>query len=213
MRGFTLIELVIVVAILSLLIFASLPTFREFLLSARLRQGCYDVIAALRTARGLAISNRVEYMTLFYTTMRDNRNLPNFKYFDPRWSAVCIYTQEEGIIGGWKRLPDNIYFDYLYGDTNSGFKGMETGGDEVPNSAKDPHLPYPNETADGDSMLVVIFKSNGQAVKFSSTGRLVPSHPDIILRDSITGDTAEIKVLGSTGRIYLYSFMGRLVQE
>jgi len=217
-KGFTLIELVIVVAIMALLIFASLPSFQEFIATSRLRQGCYDVISALRTARASAIGERTEYMTLFYTTMKDNRNLPNFKYAYPLWSAVMVYNIDEGGVGGWKRLPENIYLDYTFGNTDSegnvhAFRGMETGGDGDPSALRDPPLPYPNEEDPGDSMPIVIFRSSGKAVRFGPGESFSECNPDIILKDCSTQDTAEIKVLGTTGRIYLYTFKGEVVQE
>ena len=197
-KGFTLIELVIVVAIMALLIFASLPSFQEFIATSRLRQGCYDVISALRTARASAISERTEYMTLFYTTMKDKRNLPNFRYAYPIWSAVMVYNIDEGGVGGWKRLPENIYLDYNY------FQGLKTGGivGEIPDG-----LPYPNkeDVSQGDSMPIVEFNSGGGVEDKGS--------PYILVKDYSTQDTAEIKVLGTTGRIYLYSFKGEEVQE
>ncbi|GEM_PF-3495019 len=196
--AFTLIELVVVVAIISLLVFASIPTFREFINTSRLRQASYDVISALRTARASAVSNRIEYMTLFYTSMQNRNNIPNFAYAYPIWSAVLVYQVEEGPIGGWKRLPENIFLDFNY------FYGLETGG--VVGADPD-GLPYPNndEVVQGDSMPIVRFNKKG--------GVEGSGFPCIQLRDNSTQDTAAIRVLRSTGRIYLYSFRGKLVQE
>ena len=182
LEGFTLIELVIVVAIMSLLIFASLPTFRQFVTSSRLRQGCYDIISALRTAKSQAITERLEFATLVYT-------------FQGLWSATQVYCTEDpdrGMITPWKRLPENIYLD--------------TSSSSAESSQ---YYPGPISGDNTDTDTVVIFNSLGESVKLSGTVR----NDSFLLRDYSTGDTAVIKVLGSTGRIYLFSFKGQMVQE
>ena len=179
-EGFTLIELVIVVAIMSLLIFASLPTFHQFIASSRLRQGCYDIISALRTAKSQAITERIEFATLMYT-------------FQGLWSATQVYCTEDpdrGMVTPWKRLPENIVIN------TSNLKRVE-GVFPGPTSGSNPDIVY-----------TITFNSRGGTEESSFSGNL-----EITLKDKSTQNEAVIKILQSTGRIYLFSFKGQMVQE
>ncbi len=62
-NGFTLIEVAITVAIITILAFIALPTFKTFTHKYRVRSFCYDVISLLNRARVGAIEKR-QYYTL-----------------------------------------------------------------------------------------------------------------------------------------------------
>ncbi len=141
-RGFTLIEIMVVVAILSILVIASLPTFRNFFITSRLRQGCYDVMSALRSAREAAITKPTppdeEFynMAVFYTD------------YQALWSAVEVYNIAEGSIGGWKRLPPRIIID-----TSSPESKLDTRNG----------LAKPGESTYNSQLYVVEFNRKGEA--------------------------------------------------
>ncbi len=175
-HAFTLIELVIVIAIISLLVFASLPTFRDFITTSRLRQGAYDIISALRTARSSSVTERLKFATLFY-------NYQNL------WSAVqvyCVEDTERGSVAPWKRLPEDIVVDTTILDVvNDTFYSPLSGS-------------FPDQVA---------------RITFNYRGGAEESNLEVLLRDVSTGDTAQVKVLQSTGRIYLFSFQGKEIKE
>jgi prepilin-type N-terminal cleavage/methylation domain-containing protein len=58
--GFSLMELMVVVAIMAILIIASMPVFRDFARSRNIKEAANSVVLALRTARGYAITKRTE---------------------------------------------------------------------------------------------------------------------------------------------------------
>ena len=55
-RGFTLIELVVTIAILGILIGLALPSFRQFVATQRLRNASFDLMASLMRTRSEAIT-------------------------------------------------------------------------------------------------------------------------------------------------------------
>lgn len=55
-RGFTVIEMIITVAILVILIAVGIPSFRDFILVQRVKNASFEVFAALALARSEAVS-------------------------------------------------------------------------------------------------------------------------------------------------------------
>lgn len=55
-RGFTLIELMTTVTVLTVLLLVAAPAFREFLANQRIRNASFDLVAALTLARSQAIT-------------------------------------------------------------------------------------------------------------------------------------------------------------
>jgi len=186
-RGFTLIEIMVVVAILSILVIASLPTFRNFFITSRLRQGCYDVMSALRSAREAAITKPTppdeEFynMAVFYTD------------YQALWSAVEVYNIAEGSIGGWKRLPPRIIIENLEDPSKWELQGLDTQN----------NLAKPGESTYNSSLPVVKFNRKGEA----------RNNAIIVLKDLSKGYTAQIKVLHSTGRVRIKEFRGVVIEE
>ena len=58
MKGFSLVELMVAVAVLAILLAAAAPSFAEFFDRARLRGAADDVTSLIATARGEAVNLR-----------------------------------------------------------------------------------------------------------------------------------------------------------
>ncbi len=65
-RGFTLLELIICMAIMCLLAAASIPAFKDFTSGSRIRGSAQSIVAALRAARRIAITQRVSRAVSVY---------------------------------------------------------------------------------------------------------------------------------------------------
>lgn len=92
-RGFTLLELLVVLAIMALLTAMSAPAISGYLRGARLRGGARQVASALRLARQLAITERRNHTVHFNI---DDRQ---------------FWVEQVGVLVGERRtLPDTIDF-------------------------------------------------------------------------------------------------------
>jgi len=67
-KGFTVIELVVVLAIISLVLGSSIPLFSRFQASQRLKSSASDFSSALRTAQSQAITHRRTHAVVLDTT-------------------------------------------------------------------------------------------------------------------------------------------------
>ncbi len=65
--GFTLIELIIVLAIIGTVVSISVPLVSSFLFRTNLESSAEDIVSTLRWARRLAITRRKEYRVIFNT--------------------------------------------------------------------------------------------------------------------------------------------------
>ena len=95
--GFSFIELMTVVAIIAILIIASMPAFRNYARSKNLKEGTNMIISALRKTRDAAITYRKRYRTVF-DTVND---------------AVAIYVDGDDFnpVENWAKLPELVKFD------------------------------------------------------------------------------------------------------
>ena len=92
--GFTLIELIIVLAIIGTVISISVPFVSNFLFRANLESSAEDIVSTLRWARRLAITKRKEYMVIF----------------DPQRGKYWLQDKEGNIEGERHSLQENIVF-------------------------------------------------------------------------------------------------------
>ena len=97
-RGFSLMELAVVMGIIAILLIISQPLLREFHRTQNLNSGVNIVVSTLRTTRGKAIGFRKNYRAVFNVTKQ----------------AVSIYDNNIQV-EGWKKLPDFVVFDTLHG--------------------------------------------------------------------------------------------------
>ncbi len=92
--GFTLIELIIVLAIVGTVISISVPFVSNFLFRTNLESSAEDIVSTLRWARRLAITKRKEYRVIF----------------NPRRGRYWLEDKEGNIVGERRSLQENIVF-------------------------------------------------------------------------------------------------------
>ena len=94
--GVTLLEMIVVMAIIIIITAASIPSFLKFINTSRLRGSARDITTALRTARRLAITTRIHRRVTVYLVNSATE------------SAVSFYETPDSI--ELQRAAANIYF-------------------------------------------------------------------------------------------------------
>lgn len=189
-RGFTAIELMIVIAIMGIMMVAAMPSFVQFTRNSRIKSGAQIVVSALRTARNYAITKR-KRCTVFFNMNIDGSGYAvkvcwlirhnNPDYPDPD-EPKYTYTVGETVTN-WKALPKTIVMAEQTGNL-----ALETF-----------NAPFPN---DND----VSNKKDIQSISFTSMGAAAwdeahPSTKTVEVADSTGEDTSYIEVQRYTGRI------------
>ncbi len=111
--GFTLLETIIVLAIMTMFFAVSIPLFTKFTENAKLETATRSVVSALRTARVYAIANNIEYYVVFDKQTDPNRHM----YFVSQDSINPVEKKD--------KLPVGVSFGALPGGGatyNAGFK-------------------------------------------------------------------------------------------
>jgi type II secretory pathway pseudopilin PulG len=131
-KAFTLLEAVIVLAIMMMFFAISIPLFSRFTESTKLQGSARSVASVLRTARSYAISNTADYYAAFDTVA------------DP--DEYYIYDGTDVVDKKYK-LPIGIWF----------CRGQGTAADPI-----DEAIEFTNiEIIDGDNYKVALFRSTG----------------------------------------------------
>lgn len=97
-KAFTLMEMLVVLAVIVLLIGVSIPFFSSFNKGAKLKTAAKDVTAVLNTARNLSITYRKNYAVVF-----DTATSPHSYY---------ITDEENQIYGKKYSLPSTLKFSH-----------------------------------------------------------------------------------------------------
>ena len=92
MSGFTVVELMIVLAIMGIMLVLAVPSFVQFTRNSRIKSGSQMVVSALRTARSYAITKRKNHRVIIDTVM----------------NAVKVYEDDMGTLSDWKVMPKTI---------------------------------------------------------------------------------------------------------
>ena len=137
--GFTLIEIIVVLAIAGIVLGISFPFFARFAKGSKLRNAATNISTVLRTARSYAITKRKNYLVII-----NDEATSNLYY------AVKIYQNEEGTIDRWHKLPQGIVID----QTNSNFDVQS--------------VPFPYDSDSETDKPVVEFKPTGGATENGS---------------------------------------------
>ena len=115
-RGFTAVELMIVIAIMGIMLTMAMPSFVQFTRNSRIKSGAQIVVSALRTARSYAITKR-KRCTVFFNINIDGsgymvkscwlvrHNNPDYGIIED--APKYIYTVGETVMN-WKALPKTI---------------------------------------------------------------------------------------------------------
>jgi len=92
--GYTLVELIIVLAIVGTVVSISVPFVSNFLFSTHLESSAEDIVSTLRWARRLAITKRKEHRVIF----------------NPQRGMYWLEDKEGNITGERRSLQENIVF-------------------------------------------------------------------------------------------------------
>ena len=106
-------ELMVVVAIIAILIIASMPLFRTFTRGSNIKDGAIMVMSALKKTREAAITYRKNYRTVLDTVNQ----------------AVGIYVSGDDVnpAENWKKLPEFVKFDTTGTGANTWYTGSNGG--------------------------------------------------------------------------------------
>lgn len=99
-KGFTLIELVIVMALVGILLAFALPQYLSWRKGAAYNNAAYQVVAALRQARSLAVSDKREYRVEFDISAGDYRLT--------RGDRANRSTNFDEIVQDWTGFPPEV---------------------------------------------------------------------------------------------------------
>lgn len=163
--GFTLTELLVVVAIMALIMAIAIPAFQGYGQDANLRTAIYRLSTTLPLARQTAITTRQNVHVLFpdrhmeYTT----------DTIDLAYSAYAVYGARDGYIGEWRRLPTGIVFENRYLTprcSGPAIRNIFLQDDAYPNDIphcrflKDVRFPE-NTVANTELMMALTFRPDG----------------------------------------------------
>ena len=111
MKGFTISELCVSLAVVSTLTVLSLPAFSQWLESSRYRQGARDIVNAMRLARSHAINKTREVEVDFdLDTNRYRLMVGDLAYGSTVWEELVE----------WSPLPDKVQLAVTKGCTKIG---------------------------------------------------------------------------------------------
>lgn len=144
--AFTLLETIIVLAIITMFFAISIPLFSRLTESAKLDTSARSIASVLRTARGYAISSNQDCDVRF-----NDPNLGDYQVFG------YISPGVTGIIDKIYKLPTGIKFDNIIGFTGSIARFSSTGMlDEDDDASID--------VTDGDNFITItVERTTGRA--------------------------------------------------
>jgi prepilin-type N-terminal cleavage/methylation domain-containing protein len=106
-RGFTLLELIVVIAIMALLLGLAVPAFQGLGRGSRLRTAVFQLNTAMSLARQMAVTTRQEVFAIFPDQLISATNVQGYAY-----TSYGFYTQRDKYIGEWRSLPPGIVFHH-----------------------------------------------------------------------------------------------------
>lgn len=133
--GFTLIELIVVLTIISIIFGMSVPFFAKFTKGSKLKNAAANIGTVLRTARSYAVTKRKNHLVII-----------NDKQDAGLYYAVKIYQtgDDAKTIDKWHEFPQGIEIDRITGFSNA-------------------DVPFPYDISPPVNKPVIEFKPNGGA--------------------------------------------------
>lgn len=155
-RGFTLIELIVVIAIAGILAAVSSPAWLEWMQSARYREAARNIASILRDARGRAVAQNLEH--------RVEIDVDGSQYRMTQGDRPALSSNFDTVIQDWVDLAP---------------KKIKLKGTQNCDSDADLDLQF-NPNGSGSSLYVCIMDNNSTPVRkyrvgvaSSTTGRVV----------------------------------------
>ena len=110
LRGFTLIELMVVIAVMAVLMSLTIPAFQGMGRGSRAKTAAFQLNTSMSLARQLAITTRQDVHVLFPDSdVRQPTNMMPLAY-----SAYAVYGARDGYVGEWRYLPAGVVFQDTY---------------------------------------------------------------------------------------------------
>lgn len=182
--GFTLVELLVVMGIMGLLIFAAMPMFNGLTRSAGMKGATMQLRTTLSLARQWAITHRETTYVLFPTVDATNSaGLPTRAY-----RAYNVYTRSDKFIRDWVYLPEGLFFvstgtDNVMADWSPSLANVVT------------NVPYPS-AATPSTLRGFFFRPDGSTTGVGDIYR----KPMVRIADGYTDDTTGLWVSKPDGR-------------
>lgn len=156
MRGFTLLELLVVIAVMAVLLAVSIPAFQGFGRGSRANTALFQLNTTLGLARQMAITTR-QNVHIMFPDAAVSYNQTNIQY---AYSAYAVYSQRDGYVGSWRKLPAGIVFHDTYrpvGDTSA----TQPFNIFLQSATYEKSLPFDRATNAAQPVLCFTFRADG----------------------------------------------------
>jgi len=150
-KGFTLIELMVVVGIIGLLMLIAIPAFQGADRGGRIRSAIFQLNSTLSLARQTAISNR-DYVYVVFPHDDDSIYESEPSFVQNALRSYAVYSRRDGYIGEWRVLPPGVLFHPTQGDADRNIFGRANC---VMN------IPFPSGTNSNREVIVAGFRADG----------------------------------------------------
>lgn len=108
-KGFTLVELLIVVSIMGLLLALTVPAFVDIGRGSRMSGAVSQLTSTLQLARQWAITQREEVSIVFpddWAALYGG----NTNHYPKALRSYAVYTPSKGYLTDWRYLPEGVFF-------------------------------------------------------------------------------------------------------
>jgi prepilin-type N-terminal cleavage/methylation domain-containing protein len=182
-RGFSLVEMLIVVAIVAVLGAVALPNIGQYIRNYKIRGAAQDVAGSLQAARSRAIMSNTNLGVSFVVLDTDTY----------RFVQEDIETTSPQRLSGLRRLPSGVIFvPSALGDPGATLRFLRLGGFCNPaalSSCRDPAVPVSERSTAAESAVLDSSTQDGPYI-----GALASGTMEIRLRETSTGLERTVRV-------------------